>query len=412
LRTAAAKIKNPTIPENKKVTSKMNTSKENNNLQNNSSVAGGKSYNIAVIEGDGIGPEVTKQAVRVLDAVAEQFGHTFNYRYCLLGADAIDKTGSPLPGETIDICLDSDAILFGAIGHPKYDNDPSAKVRPEQGLLGLRKALQLYANIRPVTTYATLHHLSPLKTKNIEGVDFIIFRELTGGIYFGKKELSEDGLSAIDECSYTKEEIERIAHLAFKSAQLRRKKLTLVDKANVLETSRLWRKVVKEIASQYPDIEVDFLFVDNAAMQIILNPKQFDIILTENMFGDIISDEASVISGSLGLLPSASVGNKSALFEPIHGSYPQAAGKDIANPLGSILSAAMMLEHFHLTEEADLVRKGVEWTIENKFVTKDIDPANFYFTTTVGELIVDYIEKNISGKVNKENIELRKSTII
>jgi 3-isopropylmalate dehydrogenase len=390
----------------------MNTSKENSNLQNNSSVAGGKSFNIAVIEGDGIGPEVTKQAVRVLDAVAEQFGHIFNYKYCLLGADAIDKTGTPLPGETIDICLDSDAILFGAIGHPKYDNDPAAKVRPEQGLLGLRKALQLYANIRPVTTYASLHHLSPLKTKNIEGVDFIIFRELTGGIYFGKKELSEDGLSAIDECTYTKEEIERIAHLAFKAAQQRRKKLTLVDKANVLETSRLWRKVVKEIAVQYPDVVVDFLFVDNAAMQIILNPKQFDIILTENMFGDIISDEASVISGSLGLLPSASVGNKSALFEPIHGSYPQAAGKDIANPLGSILSAALMLEHFNLNEEADLVRKGVEWTIENKFVTKDIDPANFYFTSTVGELIVDYIEKNISGKVNKENIELRKSTII
>jgi 3-isopropylmalate dehydrogenase len=390
----------------------MNTSKENNNLTNNEIARTGMTYNIAVIEGDGIGPEVTKQAVRVLDAIAEQFGHSFNYKYCLLGADAIDKTGTPLPGETIDICLDSDAILFGAIGHPKYDNDPAAKVRPEQGLLGLRKALQLYANIRPVTTYASLHHLSPLKTKNIEGVDFVIFRELTGGIYFGKKELSEDGLSAIDECTYTTEEIERIAHLAFKAAQQRRKKLTLVDKANVLETSRLWRKVVKEIAVQYPDVAVDFLFVDNAAMQIILNPKQFDIILTENMFGDIISDEASVISGSLGLLPSASVGNKSALFEPIHGSYPQAAGKDIANPLGSILSAALMLEHFNLNEEADLVRKGVEWTIENKFVTKDIDPANFYFTSTVGELIVDYIEKNISGKVNKENIELRKSTII
>lgn len=389
----------------------MKKSKENNTA--NDAVAGmGKNFNIAVIEGDGIGPEVTKQAVRVLDAVAEQFGHSFNYKYCLLGADAIDKTGTPLPPETIDICLDSDSILFGAIGHPKYDNDPAAKVRPEQGLLGLRKALQLYANIRPVTTYASLHHLSPLKTKNIEGVDFVIFRELTGGIYFGKKELAEDGLSAIDECTYTKEEIERIAHPAFKAALQRRKKLTLVDKANVLETSRLWRKVVKEIAEQYPEVAVDFLFVDNAAMQIILNPKQFDIILTENMFGDIISDEASVISGSLGLLPSASIGNKSALFEPIHGSYPQAAGKDIANPLGSILSAAMLLEHFNLNEEADLVRKGVEWTIENKFVTKDIDSANFYFTSTVGELIVDYIEKNISGKVNKENIELRKSTII
>lgn len=370
--------------------------------------------NIAVIEGDGIGPEVTQQSIRVLNAVAEQFGHEFNYTYCLMGANAIDKTGNPLPDETIEVCLNSDAILFGAIGHPKYDNDPTAKVRPEQGLLKLRKSLQLYANIRPVTTYSSLHHLSPLKSKNIEDVDFIIFRELTGGIYFGKKETTADGNQASDDCVYSRDEIERIAHLAFQFAQKpgRRKKITLVDKANVLETSRLWRKVVRELADQYPDVAVDYMFVDNAAMQIILNPKQFDVILTENMFGDIISDEASVISGSLGLLPSASIGKGSALFEPIHGSYPQAAGKDIANPLGSVLSAAMMLEHFNLNEEADLVRKGVEWTIENKFVTKDIDPANFYFTTTVGELIVDYIEKNISGKVNKENIELRKSTII
>ncbi|MGC4102487.1 3-isopropylmalate dehydrogenase [Ferruginibacter sp.] len=368
--------------------------------------------NIAVIEGDGIGPEVTKQSVKVLNAIAEQFGHEFEYKYCLLGADAIDKTGTPLPEETIDICLDSDAILFGAIGHPKYDNDPTAKVRPEQGLLGIRKALQLFANIRPVTTYATLHHLSPLKTKNIEGVDFIIFRELTGGIYFGKKEVNAEQTQASDDCVYTKEEIERVAHLAFQSAQNRRKKLTLVDKANVLETSRLWRKVVKDLAPQYADVALDFLFVDNAAMQIILNPKQFDVILTENMFGDIISDEASVISGSLGLLPSASVGNKTALFEPIHGSYPQAAGKDIANPIGSILSAAMLLDYFELREEAALVREAVEWTLSNQFVTKDIEPINFYFTSTIGELISDYIGNKIPGRLNKENIELRKSTII
>lgn len=368
--------------------------------------------NIAVIEGDGIGPEVTKQSVRVLNAIAENFGHEFTYTYCLLGADAIDKTGTPLPQETIDVCLDSDAILFGAIGHPKYDNDPTAKVRPEQGLLGIRKALQLYANIRPVTTYASLHHLSPLKTKNIEGVDFVIYRELTGGIYFGAKKLNEEQTQASDDCVYSKEEIERISHLAFKHAQNRRKKLTLVDKANVLETSRLWRKVVQEIASQYPDVTVDFLFVDNAAMQIILNPKQFDVILTENMFGDIISDEASVISGSLGLLPSASVGNRTALFEPIHGSYPQAAGKDIANPTGSILSAAMLLDHFGLKEEAALVREAVEWTLSNGFVTKDIDPVNFYFTSTLGELISDFVSGKIPGSVKKENIELRKSTII
>ena len=367
---------------------------------------------IAVLNGDGIGPEVTLQSVNVLKAIAHQFNHEFIFREALIGADAIDKTGSPLPVETIDICMDSDAILFGAIGHPKYDNDPTAKVRPEQGLLGLRKALQLYANIRPVTTYPTLHFLSPLKTNNITGVDFVIFRELTGGIYFGKKETNEEGTEASDACVYTKDEIERISHLAFKAAQQRRKKLTLVDKANVLETSRLWRKVVQEIALQYPDVTVDYLFVDNAAMQIILNPKQFDVILTENMFGDIISDEASVISGSLGLLPSSSVGNRTALFEPIHGSYPQAAGKDIANPVGSILSAAMLLDHLGLAEEATLVRAAVEWTIENRFVTKDIDPINFYFTSTVGELIIDFINKDFFERVHNENIELRKSTII
>jgi 3-isopropylmalate dehydrogenase len=368
--------------------------------------------NIAVIEGDGIGPEVTRQSVKVLDAIAEKFGHEFNYSYCLMGAIAIDKTGTPLPQETIDICLDSDAILFGAIGHPKYDNDPTAKVRPEQGLLGLRKALQLFANIRPVSTYPSLHHLSPLKTKNIEGVDFVIYRELTGGIYFGKKETNAEGNYAVDECSYSTPEIERIAHLAFQSAQKRRKKLTLVDKANVLETSRLWRKVVKEIATQYADVELDFLFVDNAAMQIILNPKQFDVILTENMFGDIISDEASVISGSLGLLPSASVGNRTALFEPIHGSYPQAAGKDIANPIGSILSAALLLEHFDMHTEAALLREAVDWTLANGFVSKDIESVNFYFTSTIGEMISDYIGEKIPGSVKKDNIELRKSTII
>ncbi len=370
---------------------------------------------IAVIEGDGIGPEVTQQSIRILNAIAEHFNHEFEYTYCLMGADAIDKTGNPLPDETIEVCLNSDAILFGAIGHPKYDNDPTAKVRPEQGLLKLRKSLQLYSNIRPIKTYSSLFHLSPLKAKNIEGVDFIIFRELTGGIYFGKKETAADGSQATDECTYTRQEIERIAHLAFQFAQKpeRRKKLTLVDKANVLETSRLWRKIVQEIAPLYPDVAVDYMFVDNAAMQIILNPKQFDVILTENMFGDIISDEASVISGSLGLLPSASLGTGGlALFEPIHGSYPQAAGKDIANPIGSILSAAMMLEYLGLHEEGNLVREAVNWTLMNSFVTKDIDPVNFYFTSTIGELVSDFVSGKVSGSVNSQNIELRKSTII
>lgn len=372
----------------------------------------GKSFSITVIPGDGIGPEVTQQSVNVLNAVAHKFGHQFNYQYCLMGAVAIDNTGNPLPDETIEACLNSDAVLFGAIGHPKYDNDPTAKVRPEQGLLKLRKALQLFSNIRPITTYPSLHHLSPLKQKQLEDVDFVIYRELVGGIYFGEKNTNDDQTWASDGCEYTSAEIERIAHQAFKAAMQRRKKLTLVDKANVLETSRLWRKVVKEIALQYPEVAVDFLFVDNAAMQIILNPKQFDVILTENLFGDIISDEASVISGSLGLLPSASVGVSTALFEPIHGSYPQAAGKDIANPLGSVLSAAMLLDYIGLTKEAKLVRDAAQWTIENMFVTKDIDPVNFYFTSTVGELICEYIQGRVAGVFSQENVELRKSTII
>jgi 3-isopropylmalate dehydrogenase len=369
---------------------------------------------IALLNGDGIGPEVTAQSVKVLNAIAHEFAHQFEFREALIGAVAIDATGTALPAATIDICLDSDAVLFGAVGHPDYDNNPAATVRPEQGILGIRKALQLFANIRPVTAYPSLQHLSPFKPKQVEGVDIVILRELTGGIYFGKKYTSEDGTTASDECIYTRAEIERITHLAFNYAQKpgRRKKLTLVDKANVLETSRLWRKVVKEIATQYSEVTVDYMFVDNAAMQLILNPKQFDVILTENMFGDIISDEASVLSGSLGMLPSASVGNGPVLFEPIHGSYPQAAGKDIANPIGSILSTAMMLEHFGMPQEAALIKEAVEWTLQNNFVTKDIDPVNFYFTSTIGDLVADYVSGKIPGSVKKENIELRKSTII
>jgi 3-isopropylmalate dehydrogenase len=367
---------------------------------------------IAVIYGDGIGPEVTRQSIKILNAIAQQFNHLFNYKYCLMGADAIDKIGNPLPDETIKVCLNSDAILFGAIGHPKYDNDPTAKVRPEQGLLKLRKSLQLFANIRPVNTYPALHHLSPLKSERLQGVDFIIYRELTGGIYFGKKEVNKDYTEAFDLCVYNKNEISRIAHIAFQDAQKRRKKLTLVDKANVLETSRLWRKVVQEIARSYPEVSVDYMFVDNAAMQIILNPVQFDVILTENMFGDILSDEASVLSGSLGLLPSASVGVSTAMFEPIHGSYPQAAGKDIANPVGSILSAAMMLEYFEMHEEAKLVKEAVAWTQSNGFVTKDINAESFYFTNTIGDLITDYVNNRFPAEINPANIELRKSTII
>lgn len=368
--------------------------------------------NIAVIMGDGIGPEVTGQSLRVLDAVAQRFGHSFHYGHGLMGAVAIDATGDPLPQETLDLCRRSDAILFGAIGHPKYDNDPAAKVRPEQGLLRIRRELGLYANIRPVKTYPALEHLSPLKAARLEGVDMVIFRELTGGIYFGEKHVDEGHTVASDTCLYHRHEIERITHLAYRQARLRRKKVTLVDKANVLETSRLWRRIVQETAAGYPDVATDYMFVDNAAMQLVVNPAQFDVMLTENMFGDILSDEASVLSGSLGLLPSASVGGEAALFEPIHGSYPQAAGKDIANPVGSILSAAMMLDHLGLHEEAGAVRMAVDWTLQHGFVTKDIDPVNFYFTSTIGELVCDHIAQKIPDEVNRANIQLRKSTII
>lgn len=350
---------------------------------------------IAVLSGDGIGPEVIAQAVKVLDAVAQKFNHTFEYTNALAGAIAIDKTGNPMPDETLQICLNADAILFGAIGDPKYDNDPNAKVRPEQGLLKIRKEMGLFCNIRPVTTYDSLISKSPLKEDRIKGADLVVYRELTGGIYFGEKGRKNDGAVAFDNCEYSVEEIERISKLAFEAAQARRKKLTLVDKANVLETSRLWRDVVKKMAPAYPDVEVDFLFVDNAAMQMIVNPTQFDVILTENMFGDIISDEASVITGSLGLLASASIGAKTAMFEPCHGSYPQAAGKNIANPAATILSAAMMLDYFKLFEEANLIREAVQHSIDKGLSTVDVNPENPQSTSAVGDLIATYIAEAV-----------------
>ena len=370
-------------------------------------------YNIAVIPGDGIGPEVIAQAKKALNAVGDVYDHVFVYKEALMGACAIDKTGNPLPDETIEVCKQSDAILFGAIGDPKYDNDPTAKVRPEQGLLKLRKELGLYCNVRPVKAYDKLLANSPLKKENIKGTDISIFRELTGGIYFGVKELSEDGQSAFDGCAYTVEEISRVAHLALKAAQTRKKKLTLVDKANVLETSRLWRKTVTEIGKQYADVTLEFLFVDNAAMQLILNPKQFDVILTENLFGDIISDEASVIGGSIGLLASASVGKKYAMFEPIHGSYPQATGKGIANPVASILSAAMLLDHFDLKDEADMIRKAVDKSLHLQITTPDLNQKYDNVTTAkVGDFIEDFINNPEDSNLNFSNIYLGQSTII
>lgn len=369
--------------------------------------------NIAVLSGDGIGPEVTAQSIKVLKAIASQFDHTFVFKSASVGAIAIDETGNPLPDATLKLCKASDAILFGAIGDPKYDNNPSAKVRPEQGLLKLRKELGLYANIRPIRAYDELLEASPLKPENIKDTDICIYRELTGGIYFGDKTLSEDGNSASDLCAYSRSEIERVAHLAFKSALSRSKKITLVDKANVLETSRLWRKVVTELSAEYPEVNLDFLFVDNAAMQMILNPKQFDVILTENMFGDIISDEASVIGGSIGLLASASVGGKHAMFEPIHGSYPQATGKGIANPIASILSAAMLLEHFELYDEAKLIHKAVEKSLQLGITTPDLKSKYDNITTQkVGDFIEDFINHPKDSNLNFANIHLGQSTII
>ena len=353
---------------------------------------------ITILSGDGIGPEVTAEAVKVLDAIAQIFNHQFQYKNALIGAAAIDATGNPFPDETEESCKSADAILFGAIGHPKYDNDPNAKVRPEQGLLKMRKNLGLFANVRPVSSYDALLPISPLKEHIIKGTDFVVFRELTGGIYFGEpRGRTEDGNTAFDSCVYSKNEIERISHLAFKAAENRRKKVTLVDKANVLATSRLWRETVKELATQYPSVELDFMFVDNAAMKIIQNPKDFDVVLTENMFGDIITDEASVISGSLGLLPSASLGTTSSLFEPIHGSYPEAAGKGIANPLGAILSAAMLLEYaFDLKEESQVIKDAVAKSLDAGIATEDIQKESAKSTKEVGNFIVSEIKSSIT----------------
>lgn len=350
--------------------------------------------NIAVLPGDGIGPEIIEQALLVTEAVCNKFGHRLSYEHALVGASAIDAVGNPYPEATHELCMDSDAVLFGAIGSPKYDNDPSAKVRPEQGLLAMRKKLGLYANIRPVSVFPSLIHQSPLKPELIENVDFICIRELTGGLYFGRPQgRSEDGTVAYDTCVYTREEIERIVRTAYDYAEKRKKKVTIVDKANVLATSRLWRQTAREIEKDYPHITTEYMFVDNAAMQLIQWPERFDVIVTENMFGDILTDEASVITGSLGLLPSASIGIHTSVFEPIHGSYPQAAGKDIANPLATILSAALMFEYaFSLPEEGAAIRKAVNASMEAGIVTEDIARGGkAYKTSEVGRWLAEHI---------------------
>jgi 3-isopropylmalate dehydrogenase len=345
------------------------------------------------LKGDGIGPEVVDQAIKVLEAIAKKYHHTFIYDEQLIGAIAIDKTGNPLPDETIASCEKADAILLGAIGHPKYDNDPNATVRPEQGLLKIRKTLGLFANIRPIKIFRNLRHLSVLKAKVLQGVDMVIYRELTGGIYFGKKERSEN--EASDLCHYHRYEIERIVKLAFQEAERRRKKLCLIDKANVLETSRLWRDVVQNMSIEFPEVKVDYLFIDNAAMQMILNPAQFDVIVTSNMFGDIISDEASVLGGSIGLLPSSSAGTKARLYEPVHGSFPQAAGKNIANPIATILSVEMMLRDFGLTIEADDIVNAVTFCIDNNLLTIDLIKEKALLCDEIGDKIANHISSKI-----------------
>ena len=351
---------------------------------------------IATLPGDGIGPEVVAQAQKAVDAVCRRFHHEAQYTFGLVGACAIDDCGDPYPEKTHKLCLDSDAVLFGAVGDPKYDNDPTAPVRPEQGLLAIRKMLGLYANLRPVETFASLVDKSPLKKDLVDGADFLCIRELTGGMYFGEKGRKDNGDTAYDTCIYSRSEVERILKLAFEYAGRRRKHLTVVDKANVLESSRLWRQIAREMEPQYPDIQVDYMFVDNAAMQLIRCPKFFDVLVTENTFGDILTDEASCISGSMGLLASASVGEHTSLFEPIHGSYPQAAGKNIANPVAAILSAAMMFEYaFGLMEEGKAIRRAVAASLEKGYVTEDLAAgAAAHSTSEVGDWIANQIEKD------------------
>ena len=351
----------------------------------------GKKYNITILKGDGIGPEVVAQGVKVLEAIEERFDLQFHKTYADFGGVAIEKFGQPLPEETLADCLKADAILLGAIGLPKYDNNPAYPIRPEQGLLELRKKLGLFTNIRPVKSYDALADLSPLKSDRLAELDFVIYRELTGGIYFGKKELDLEAGEAYDVCRYDKNEISRIARIAFAAAENRNKKLTLVDKANVLATSQLWRHTVGIVAKDFPNVKLEHLYVDNAAMQIILNPKQFDVILTSNMFGDILSDEASILSGSLGLLPSASIGEKTALFEPCHGSYPEGAGKDLANPVATILSVAMMLDYLQAFEAAQSIREAVNDALNKQEGTIDLFGKDGLSCSTVGNSIAQHI---------------------
>ena len=344
--------------------------------------------NIAVIRGDGIGPEIVEQALLVLNRVAERFGHEFTYTDVDMGGNAIDQWGDPLPQEMLQRCLDSDSVLLGAVGGPKW-NDVPGPMRPEKGLLRLRAGMGVYSNNRPAKIWPQLASASPLKQEIVDkGIDFLIVRELIGGIYFGKHEtVTEDGEKvAIDELRYSESEIRRIGRIGFETARKRNKKLCSVEKSNVLDSSRLWKKVMHELAAEYPDVALSDMLVDNCAMQIVRDPSQFDVIVTENMFGDILSDEASMITGSIGMIPSSSLGQTSrGLYEPIHGSAPDIAGKDIANPIGTILAAAMMLRYsFDMAQEADAIEAAVSQVLDGGYRTKDILPADPTGCTLVG----------------------------
>lgn len=352
----------------------------------------GHKARIVVLGGDGIGPEVTAEAVRVLEAVAKRFGHEFVFESHLIGGTAIDETGSALPSQTVSACGTADAVLLGAVGGPKW-SDPNAPVRPEQGLLAIRKALNLFANLRPVTVYPALLDASTIKADVLRGTDIVVVRELTGGIYFGEKQRTAD--SASDLCTYTVAEIERVTRVAAQLAQSRRKTLVSIDKANVLETSRLWRSTVERVMrEEFPDVKLEHMLVDAAAMHLIRRPASFDVLLTENMFGDILTDEASMLAGSLGMLPSASLGSGTlGLYEPIHGSAPDIAGKGIANPYGTILSAAMLLRHsLGLTKEAAAVEQAVASAVADRVFTADIaGNGPSVSTRTAGEAVVNRI---------------------
>ena len=350
---------------------------------------------IGLLPGDGIGPEGIREAVKVSNSIAKKFNHKIIWNEGLVGAAAIEINGDPYPEETHKMCLNSDAVLFGAVGDPKYDNDPTLKVRPEDGLLSMRKKLGLFANIRPTYTFESLLEKSPIKKSIIQGTDLVFVRELTGGIYFGNRGTNKTNDYAYDTCEYHKNEIKRLAKVGFELAMQRTKKLCCVDKANVLETSRLWRQTVKSLEKNYPEVSVSYEFVDAVAMRLIHYPSYYDVLITSNLFGDILTDEASVISGSMGLMPSASIGIKTSIYEPIHGSFPQAKGKNIANPLATILSASMMFERsFNLQEESILIRKIVNESIISKILSEDLSGnAKSYKTNEIGDWIKNKIER-------------------